>query len=151
MRRDGARRRPDGPTMNQVAADGWPPPVQERGSDPPTILGEHHESRAVTDANLPTDSLIGIGEIRAIFGLGRTAAYELTHRPDFPAPICLSSRCYRWWAAEVTAFAGSLRQQTRPANRQRSRHPATRSDHTPMPTPRISGRVRMTRRRNESS
>src|ERR1700691_1467629 len=115
MPRDGARRRLDRPTMNRVAADGRQPPEEERGSDPPTIPCEPRESRAVADANLPADSLIGIGEIRAIFGLGRTAAYELTHRPDFPAPICLSSRCYRWWAAEVTAFAGSLRQQTRPA------------------------------------
>ena len=30
------------------------------------------------------DSLIGITEIRRIFRLGRTAAYELTHRPGFP-------------------------------------------------------------------
>jgi predicted DNA-binding transcriptional regulator AlpA len=149
MRQDGYGRRPDEPMMNQIAADGCPAPGEGRGSDSQAILGGPHESETVAVAELPTDRLIGIWEIRAIFGLGRTAAYELTHRPDFPAPICISSRCYRWWAAEITAFAGTLRQQTRPANRQRSRHPATRSDRTP--TPRISGRVRIARRRNESS
>jgi predicted DNA-binding transcriptional regulator AlpA len=98
--------------MNQIAADGRPPPEEERGSDPQAMLGEPHESSAVAVARLPADSLIGIGEIRAIFGLGRTAAYELTHRPDFPAPICLSSRCYRWWAAENHR----LRRNPPPAN-----------------------------------
>ena len=31
-----------------------------------------------------TDRLISIGDIRNLFKLGRTAAYELTHRPEFP-------------------------------------------------------------------
>jgi predicted DNA-binding transcriptional regulator AlpA len=136
------------PTMKQISADGRPSD-KERCSDSLATRGEFHEPETATAARLPTDSLIGIREIRAIFGLGRTAAYELTHRPDFPAAICLSSRCYRWWAAEVTAFAGGLRQPARPATRQRSRRPATRSDYTT--TPRISGSVRMARRRSESS
>lgn len=97
-----------------------------------------------------TDSLIGIREIRAIFGLGRTAAYELTHRPGFPAPIRISSRCYRWWAAEVAAFAASLReQQIRPATRQRSTQRAALASDAA--EPRISGKVRIARRRKGAS
>jgi predicted DNA-binding transcriptional regulator AlpA len=55
------------------------------------------------------DQLIDLAEIRRIFRLGRTAAYELTHRPDFPAPVALSPRCYRWWASEVIAYTETLR------------------------------------------
>ena len=58
-----------------------------------------------------TDRLISIGDIRDLFKLGRTAAYELTHRPEFPEPVPVSPRCYRWWASEVDAFAATLRRK----------------------------------------
>lgn len=92
--------------------------------------------------------LISIREIRAMFGLGRTAAYELTHRPGFPAPVRISARCYRWSADEVAAFAASLRQQARPATHQRSRHLAANAQR--LPAPHITGKVRMARRRTEA-
>jgi predicted DNA-binding transcriptional regulator AlpA len=57
----------------------------------------------------PTDRLIGIKEIRQLFGLGRTAAYDLTHRPGFPSPMPVSRNAYRWWASEVAAFTAALR------------------------------------------
>ena len=38
------------------------------------------------------DALIGIADIRKRFKLGRTAAYELTHRPGFPDPVRISPR-----------------------------------------------------------
>ena len=38
-------------------------------------------------ARWTSDRLISIGDIRKLFKLGRTAAYELTHRPDFPEPV----------------------------------------------------------------
>jgi predicted DNA-binding transcriptional regulator AlpA len=92
------------------------------------------------------DKLICIRDIRNIFGLGRTAAYELTHRPEFPEPVRISSRCYRWWASEVNAFAASLRrlcaEAALPAR-------AQRTAKSPLPysaTPRhISGRIRTAR------
>lgn len=65
----------------------------------------------------PGDCLIDIGGICQAFKIGRTAAYELTHRREFPDPVILSPRCYRWWASEVAAFAASLQQ--RPARRAR--------------------------------
>ena len=37
-------------------------------------------------AQWSSDRLISIEEIRKLFKLGRTAAYELTHRPEFPEP-----------------------------------------------------------------
>jgi len=55
-----------------------------------------------------TDQLISITDIRALFKLGRTAAYELTHRAEFPAPVQVSRRCLRWWASEVDAYADAL-------------------------------------------
>lgn len=63
------------------------------------------------------DRLIDIGEIRGIFRLGRTAAYELTHRAEFPDPVALSPRCYWWWASEVMAYTATLR--VKPAGRSR--------------------------------
>jgi hypothetical protein len=44
-----------------------------------------------TDQHGHDDHLIGIREIRALFGLGRTAAYELVRHPGFPAVAPVSS------------------------------------------------------------
>ena len=97
------------------------------------------------------DSLIGITEIRTIFRLGRTAAYELTRRPGFPDPVPISPRCYRWWASEVAAFAAALRREPVRANAQ-----PTRKAPLPEPDPvalqlRITGKVRAARARKEAS
>jgi predicted DNA-binding transcriptional regulator AlpA len=99
------------------------------------------------------DTLIAIAEIRAIFKLGRTAAYELTHRPDFPAVVRVSPRCYRWWASEVETFAEGLR--SRPAEHRSTASPgwAGSRQQTPGPVvePRhITGRVRSARARRGS-
>jgi predicted DNA-binding transcriptional regulator AlpA len=97
--------------------------------------------------SLQVDSLISIREIRALFGLGRTAAYELTHRPGFPAPVRVSPRCYRWWQHEVAAFTADLRRQAQPGSRQRpARQAAPAQD---MPTLHITGKVRLARSRKE--
>jgi predicted DNA-binding transcriptional regulator AlpA len=89
------------------------------------------------------DRLIDIAEIRRIFRLGRTAAYELTHRPEFPDPVAVSPRCYRWWASEVIAFTATLRQgSTRRCKRQtRKSCPAD----APAAPRRIIGQVRAAR------
>lgn len=59
--------------------------------------------------DLGIDKLITVREIRAKFRLGRTAGYELVHRPGFPAPIVVSPRSHRWLESEVNAFAEALR------------------------------------------
>ena len=69
------------------------------------------EPERVAHAGWTDNRLISIQEIRTLFGLGRTAGYELTHRHGFPEPVVISPRCYRWWASEVTAFAASMRRQ----------------------------------------
>ena len=96
-----------------------------------------------------TDKLISIREIRELFAIGRTAAYELTHRPGFPEPIKLSPRCYRWWANEVTAFATSMRRDSatskRTSDARRSAGQRTQSDG--MSPLRITGRTRFARTR----
>ena len=55
--------------------------------------------------------LISIDYIRDLFKLGRTAAYELAHRPGFPDPVKISPHCYRWWASEWDEFAATLRRE----------------------------------------
>jgi predicted DNA-binding transcriptional regulator AlpA len=109
-------------------------------------------SETAGQARWTTDRLISIGDIRDLFKLGRTAAYELTHRPEFPEPVPVSSRCYRWWASEVDAYAASLRlkrsQQSVSATRG-----ATKPNATQRATPprRITGKVRAARNRRATS
>ena len=104
-------------------------------------------------ARWTTDRLISIGDIRTLFQLGRTAAYELTHRPEFPEPVPISSRCYRWWASEVDAFAANLRRK-RPDQSvggdgsQRTTKPQT--PHPATPPRRITGKVRAARARRKA-
>lgn len=95
------------------------------------------------------DSLIGIAEIRTIFRLGRTAAYELTHRPGFPDPVPISPRCYRWWASEVAGFAAALRREPVRANAQPTRKLPLPDSAAPQP--RITGKIRAARARRETS
>ena len=99
-----------------------------------------------------TDRLMSIGDIRNLFKLGRTAAYELTHRPEFPEPVPVSPRCYRWWASEVEAYAATLRLKrshqsagaTRRATEPNALYRAT-------PPRRITGKVRAARNREGTS
>jgi len=94
------------------------------------------------------DSLITIGDIREFFKLGRTAAYELTHRPEFPDPVLVSPRCYRWWASEVCAFAAALRRE-----RAQGCHRGTARPRPPRPAApprRITGQLRPARARKEA-
>jgi predicted DNA-binding transcriptional regulator AlpA len=96
----------------------------------------------------PPDQLINIGDIRALFKLGRTAAYELTHRPDFPVPVAVSRRCLRWRPSEVGAYADALQRQgakcrTRSAMARPAGEPAGSAAR------RITGTVRAARGRRE--
>ena len=68
------------------------PTTQPGSSDDPAISSPDGTDQpgAPPRDRPPTDRLIGIREIRQLFGLGRTAAYDLTHRPGFPAPVPVS-------------------------------------------------------------
>ena len=135
--------------MNRSAGNGHLPTAGEGGTDRLALSARPSEPEPAATTSLQAGTLISIREIRALFGLGRTAAYELTHRPGFPAPVRISPRCYRWWAAEVAAFTTDRRRQARPGNRQRpARQPAPAQD---MPALRITGKVRVARRRKEAS
>jgi predicted DNA-binding transcriptional regulator AlpA len=110
------------------------------------------EAQAEAQTRWATDTLISIRDIRELFGLGRTAAYELTHRPGFPEPVKLSPRCYRWWASEVIAFTTDVRPRTAPSRRSRE---AGRAAHRPTPPNepapmRITGTIRVARSRKAS-
>jgi predicted DNA-binding transcriptional regulator AlpA len=94
------------------------------------------------------DSLLTIGDIREFFKLGRTAAYELTHRPEFPDPVPVSPRCYRWWASEVCEFAVTLRHERAQGCHQRTSRP--RPPHPTAPPRRITGQLRPARTRKEA-
>jgi predicted DNA-binding transcriptional regulator AlpA len=95
----------------------------------------------------PTDSLIGIGEIRRLFGLGRTAAYDLTHRPGFPAPVPVSRNAYRWWASEVAAFTVALRTESQNSSAGPRHRAPERTSPQEAPHLRITGKVRAARNR----
>jgi predicted DNA-binding transcriptional regulator AlpA len=114
----------------------------------PTIPGPETAGQA----QWSSDRLISIEEIRKLFQLGRTAAYELTHRPEFPEPVPISSRCYRWWASEVDAFAANLRKRPDQSvggdSSQRTTKP--RTPHPATPPRRITGKVRAARARRKA-
>jgi predicted DNA-binding transcriptional regulator AlpA len=99
------------------------------------------------------DHLISVADIRVLFRLGRTAAYELTHRPDFPEPVVISSRCHRWWANEVITFANAIRRENpRPRRHGNARHPRRGQTANPSTTPcRITGSVRVAHPRRRTS
>jgi hypothetical protein len=66
-------------------------------ADPPAAW-----ARAGGRLRLDGDTLITITDIRRIFRLSRTAAYELTRRAGSPDPVRVSARCYQWWARKST-------------------------------------------------
>ena len=134
--------------MNRSAGNGHRPAAGEGSTARLAVSPGPGGPEPAATTLLQAGTLISIREIRALFGLGRTAAYELTHRPGFPAPVRISPRCYRWWAAEVAAFTADLRRQARPGSRQRpGRQPAPAHD---MPALHITGKVRVARRRKEA-
>ena len=92
------------------------------------------------------DRLIDITDIRALTKLGRTSAYELTRRPEFPSPVPFSPRCYRWWASEVMAFLAALRQDPGKTRPRRPRQAASITARR-----RITGRVRAARSIKDAS
>jgi predicted DNA-binding transcriptional regulator AlpA len=93
------------------------------------------------------DQLISINDIRALFKLGRTAAYELTHRSDFPAPVQVSRGCLRWWASEIAAFAATL--QLEGARRRGRQTTAPQVSERAEAPRRITGTVRAARGRRQ--
>jgi len=137
--------------MNQPVLNQNAPLILYHGRGRPETTDHTNDTEPGIAARLETDSLITIKEIRKIFGLGRTAAYELTHRPGFPAPVPISRRCYRWWAKEVTAFAAELRAQ--PAITPKISHRQKETDRTPhsrdAQSLQITGEVRIVRSRKE--
>ena len=121
-------------TSEKGAATGRSP-LREAGATPTAQRG--HD-----------DYLIGIREIRALFDLGRTAAYELVHRPGFPAVIPVSSHSHRWWESEVRAFAKTLQAEVRqPVRIARVAQAMPGPDNAPL---RIAGKTRYARRRTTS-
>src|SRR3984957_19522390 len=116
------------------------------------MTSSHHETFSPCDPGAvregrPLDRLISIDDIRALFKLGRTAAYELTRRPGFPAPVQVSRRCLRWWASEVDAYADDLQRE---GAERGTRRAVTRETGSPTAVPRrITGTVRAARGRRE--
>jgi len=96
-----------------------------------------------------SDELISIADIRGLFKLGRTAAYELTHRPGFPGHVEISPRCFRWWASEVYEFAATLRRERAQGSTRRTTK--SRLPDPAIPPRRITGKVRAARARKKAS
>ena len=114
----------------------------------PAVVSVPEPETAARDRRA-TDRMISIADIRMLFKLGRTAAYELTHRPGFPAPVPVSGRCLRWWASEVDAYADTLQREG--ARRSARRAAKQRMPRAATPPRQIAGTVRAARRRKEAS
>jgi predicted DNA-binding transcriptional regulator AlpA len=87
-------------------------------------------------------------EIGEFFRLGKSAAYDLTRRADFPPPVVVSTRCLRWPQRDVTEFAEGLRGS--PARRRGHPRAASHPAGTPAGQRRITGRVRAAGERRET-
>ena len=87
------------------------------------------------------------GRTVAVFGLGRTAAYDLTHRPGFPSPVPVSRNAYRWWASEVAAFTAALRVESQHSSGSRRRQTQRRTSPQEVAHLRITGKMRAARNR----
>lgn len=128
-------------------------PSRATGTDPrpgpgmPPAPGAGPTGEPVRRAGHDTDRLVSISDIRMLFKLGRTAAYELTRRPGFPAPVAVSRRCLRWWASEVDAYTDTLQREG--AQRRTRRTAARRADSPAAQPRRITGTVRAARSRRE--
>ena len=116
---------------------------------PHSEVASGYESEAAQQGRRDTDRLISISDIHTLFKLGRTAAYELTHRPGFPAPVQVSRRCLRWWASEVKAYADTLQREG--ALRRTCRTATRQVDNSPTLPRRITGTVRAAGGRKEPS
>ena len=134
------------PTSTSVEATGSGP-QPEPGM--PTAPEAGRISEPVRQQGHDTDRLISISDIRIFFKLGRTAAYELTRRPGFPAPVQISRRCLRWWANEVDAYADALQRE---GAQRRTQRTTPRQAGTPAAQPRrITGTVRAVRSHKEQA
>jgi predicted DNA-binding transcriptional regulator AlpA len=123
---------------------------QARDSLPEAAVQSLSQPQPAVQTSWTTDKLISIRDVRELFGLGRTAAYELTHRPEFPVPVVISPRCYRWWASEVLAFAASIRSQGTKPRRPASCARRRREPDLSTSACRISGKVRTARTRRQA-
>lgn len=120
-----------------------------------TVLDVLRRARAIvtgeatgSDGAAETNRLISRQQVGDLFGLRRSAAYDLTQRPDFPPPVVVSPKCLRWPVEEVVAFAEKLRhrdagKEARQARTGRANGNAAR----PVQGGRITGRVRPARGR----
>ena len=108
------------------------------------VIGEAMSSGGAAE----TSRLISRQQVGDLFGLRRSATYDLTQRSDFPLPVVISPKCLRWPVEEVVAFAEKLRHKD--AGQQMRRARTGRVNGTaawPMPGGRITGRVRPARGR----
>lgn len=95
---------------------------------------------------IQTNRLISRQQVGELFGLRRSATYELTRRPDFPPPVVLSSKCLRWPVDEVVAFAEKLRPKEARQPMRRVRAGRANGDVAwPVLEGRLTGRVRPAR------
>lgn len=53
------------------------------------------------------DQWVGSAEIAAMFGVSRQRVYQLTSRPDFPAPMVRLKAGAVWVTADVLAWAAA--------------------------------------------
>jgi predicted DNA-binding transcriptional regulator AlpA len=125
-------------------------------SEVETVLGALLRARVVAIGEAPRsggaaepNKLMSRQQVGDLFGLRKSATYDLTQRPDFPPPVVISPKCLRWPAEEVLAFAEKLRHRKdtgQPTRRTRTPGRASGNPSWPTPGGRITGRVRPARK-----
>ena len=120
-----------------------------------TVLGALLRARVIvigeamgSDGAAETNRLISRQQVGDLFGLRRSATYDLTQRSDFPLPVVISPKCLRWPVEEVMAFAEKLRHKDAGQQVRRARTGGVKGTAAwPVPGGRITGRVRPARGR----
>lgn len=59
----------------------------------------------MTPILLDVERWVGSAEIAAMFGISRQRVFQLTSRPDFPAPMVRLKQGAVWLTADVVAWA----------------------------------------------
>ena len=55
-----------------------------------------------------TPLLISAPDAARLLGVSERSFHNLRHRPDFPRPITIGTRCVRWRVADLEAFIEAL-------------------------------------------
>lgn len=60
---------------------------------------------------MENETLIRIGEVQGICGIGKSEIYQQLSLGNFPKPVKLSARCVRWAKSEIDGWVKARLQE----------------------------------------